>query len=100
MSTSMMKKVMPSGATITDAGAVWRKRGGHAGTTMILKLRERAMKAGFVAGGYDHKGTPCGTTMGHTHTMTHPDGWVLQSSALYGAVAADNSYSASIKRSA
>jgi hypothetical protein len=98
MSKALLKKVMPAGSIITDEGAVWQKRHGHAGSTMVCKLRERAMNAGFVAGDYDHVGTPCGTTMGHTHRMKHPDGWLLESSMLFGAVAYDNSYSASIKK--
>lgn len=98
MNKVLFKKIMPAGSMITDAGAVWHKRHGHAGATMVHKLRKRAMDAGFVAGNYDHVGTPCGTTVGHTHQMKHPDGWLLTSSILMGVTAYDNSYSASIKK--
>jgi hypothetical protein len=99
MSTKLLKRVMPTGSKVHEDGAEWYKRGGHAGTQMVHRLRERATAAGFATPTVEHTGSPDGSVIGHTQALVHPDGWVLTSYMSYGNTAYDNSFGATIKRS-
>ena len=76
----------------------WRKRGGHAGRTQIVRSLEKASALGFVRGKFATTGTPDGSYMGGTEVYSHPDGWELTYHTSYGCVAHDNSFSMSLKQ--
>lgn len=92
----MAKSVLPSGFTINGPSAEWRKRGGHAGSNALSVCIQRAEAAGFKAESNDPHGSPDGSTMGHTDTFRHPDGWTLNVRSSYGSTAADNNYMAAL----
>ena len=76
----------------------WYKRGGHAGSTQIVRSIEKATSLGFVRGKYSPTGTPDGSFVGHQEAYSHPDGWELTYSTNYGCVAYDNSFSMSLRQ--
>ena len=102
------KQIMPAGTererTYARVGPEytnnfnWRKSHGRAGGRMIDRAVEKAMALGFVPGKFGNHAVPDGNYIGNTGVYSHPDGWELTTSATYGNVAYDNSFSMRLRK--
>ena len=82
--------------TIYEGSASFYKRGGHAGSKRLTTIEERAKALGFVKESSSNTCSPDGYHSNNGEHFVHPDGHKLRTNEHYGAVAYENTFSATL----
>jgi hypothetical protein len=90
---SKFRKAMPSTAKSEGGKLFWRKRGGHAGTQMIWKSKDKFEALGFKPKKHKNNSCPDGSVVGHGDTWFDAEGNEVSFTESYGVTANYNSYS-------
>ena len=91
------KKIMASKTEVYETTAHWSKRHGHAGSSQIEKMREKAAKLGFVPIEDSSWCSPDGNYTNLGDMMIHPDGHTIRFWKHYGVTAWENNFSATLQ---
>ncbi len=84
------------GKMVYPASARFYKRGGHGGSNMLHRMHDRAIALGFRPVDKHDRITPDGSHVNYGDKLMHPDGHTFSTNWHYGAVAYENSFSATL----